>query len=852
MKRNACWSLGRHWLGACAAVGVAVLSLASSASAITVSTTGDAGGCSLREAIAAVSAHNGAGPCGALESGKTTIHLPAGHYTLSAGELSIGGSADVAIVGANPANPSQTVIDGDKKSRVFEVASTALATLDGIEVTGGATLHGVDSTTPGVFGKVAEPGGGILNHGNLTLEHVLLTENTTGRGGNGADGITSNNVTHNGAGASNGGEGGGIDNDFNAILTVRASTISDNRTGDGGKGGDGGRGAPGIGNIPGGGGGGFGGRPGDGGGIYNAGNLTIDTTTISGNFTGRGGEGGAGGEGAGGTQTSSAGIGGSGVEGGNSSLQYSESGFPTYAGEGGGGGIDNLGTLTMTDSTISDNHTGAGGNGGEAGLGGEREAPATGVETAGTAGPGGSAGLGGGLLSVETGASSLTNVTVTGNSTGDGGTGGNGAQSSSRGSGNGGFGGFGGGIWARGEGAGLQLNFVTVANNTVGAVGLPGVDAKFPGIPGERGKGTEIALGSSSGSNGGVNITNSIVTGNGNPAFGDTECTEFHATGDIHDGGQNISFPDASCNVAIGGDPLLGALANNGGPTLTLLPGAGSSAIGVVSSNCSPNQDQRGFVRPGSGHLGCDAGAVETGASPPPPPAIVLTVNASLAHGSGTVTSSPAGIDCGGNGCQHTYTEGEEVTLTAAPAAGSTFAGWGGACSGTGTCKVTMSESKEVNAVFASESRQLVITKAGTGAGTVTSSPGGISCGPTCSAPFEIHQIVTLTATAAAGSTFTGWSGGGCPALGSCQAEVTATGTTVTATFSPASSGGGGGGGGSNPPAGGGSTPTPTPTPTPAPAPTPKPLKCKKGFVKKAVKGKPTCVKAKQRRRHHH
>jgi hypothetical protein len=849
MKRNACWSLGRRWLGAFAAVGVAVLSLASSASAITVSTTGDAGGCSLREAIAAVSAHNGAGPCGALESGKTTIHLPAGHYTLTAGELSIAASANLAIVGADTSDPTKTVIDGDKKSRVFEVASTALATLDGIEVTGGATLHGVDSTSPGVFGKVAEPGGGILNHGNLTLEHVLLTENTTGRGGNGADGITSNNVTHNGSGASNGGEGGGIDNDFNAILTVRASTISDNRTGDGGKGGNGGRGAPGIGNIPGGGGGGFGGRPGDGGGIYNAGNLTIDTTTVSGNFTGRGGEGGAGGEGAGGSSDSGAGIGGSGVEGGNSSLQYSESGFPTYASEGGGGGIDNLGTLTMTNSTISNNHTGAGGNGGAAGLGGERETPATGVETSGTAGPGGSGGLGGGLLSVETGVSSLTDVTVTGNSTGDGGTGGNGAQSSSRGGGNGGFGGFGGGIWARGEGAGLQLNFVTVAGNSIGAVGLGGSDPIHDGIPGERGKGTEIALGPSSGGGGGVTIANSVVTGNGNPAFGDTECTEFHATADIHDGGRDISFPDATCPGTVG-DPLLGALAANGGPTMTLLPGAGSSAIGAVSTGfCFPSQDQRGFVRPGTGKLACDAGAVETGGSPPP---IVLTVNASLAHGSGTVTSLPAGIDCGGNGCQHTYAEGEEITLTAAPAAGSTFAGWGGACSGTETCTVTMSESKEVNAVFASESRQLVITKAGTGAGTVTSSPSGINCGATCSAPFEIHQVVTLTAIPAAGSVFSGWSGGGCPAPGSCQAEVTATGATVTATFTLASSGGGGGGGGSNPPAGGGSTPTPTPTPAPAPTPTPKPLKCKKGFVKKTVKGKPACVKLKQRHRHHH
>src|SRR5262245_46419032 len=53
----------------------------------------------------------------------------------------------------------------------------------------------------------------------------------------------------------------------------------------------------------------------------------------------------------------------------------------------------------------------------------------------------------------------------------------------------------------------------------------------------------------------------------------------------------------------------------------------------------------------------------------------------------------------------------------------------------------------------------LTVNHAGTGSGTVTSSPAGIQCGSTCSAPFRSGATVTLTASPAAGSVFAGWSG---------------------------------------------------------------------------------------------
>src|SRR5205823_3557165 len=126
------------------------------------------------------------------------------------------------------------------------------------------------------------------------------------------------------------------------------------------------------------------------------------------------------------------------------------------------------------------------------------------------------------------------------------------------------------------------------------------------------------------------------------------------------------------------------------------------------------------------------------------------------------------GITCGAT-CAASFASGTAVTLTAAPAAGSTFSGWsGGGCSGPGACTVTLSAATTVTATFSLPSFALTVSKAGTGSGTVTSSPGGITCGATCAASFASGTAVTLTATAAAGSTFTGWSGGGCSGAGSC------------------------------------------------------------------------------------
>ena len=76
------------------------------------------------------------------------------------------------------------------------------------------------------------------------------------------------------------------------------------------------------------------------------------------------------------------------------------------------------------------------------------------------------------------------------------------------------------------------------------------------------------------------------------------------------------------------------------------------------------------------------------------PPVTTLTI---VKSGSGTVTGT--GIACGVD-CSETYALGAQVTLTASPAAGWTFGGWNGPCTGVGQCQVTMNMTKSVTALF--------------------------------------------------------------------------------------------------------------------------------------------------------
>lgn len=124
----------------------------------------------------------------------------------------------------------------------------------------------------------------------------------------------------------------------------------------------------------------------------------------------------------------------------------------------------------------------------------------------------------------------------------------------------------------------------------------------------------------------------------------------------------------------------------------------------------------------------------------------------------GTILSSPAGISCNPT-CTSTYDHGFTLFLSAVPAPGSHFVQWTGACAGSpaGSCMVTLTADTTVSAEFALDQFLLTVNRTGAGTGTVTSVPGGITCGAACTANFDYQTLVNLTATAAPGSTFAGW-----------------------------------------------------------------------------------------------
>jgi probable HAF family extracellular repeat protein len=119
--------------------------------------------------------------------------------------------------------------------------------------------------------------------------------------------------------------------------------------------------------------------------------------------------------------------------------------------------------------------------------------------------------------------------------------------------------------------------------------------------------------------------------------------------------------------------------------------------------------------------------------------------------GAGTITGP--GISCRAK-CSNAYSAGTVVTLTAAADAGSAFVGWdGGGCSGTGSCRITITHDVSVTAIIRGPA--LAVSVDGDGAGTVTGL--GISCPPTCEASFAPGTIVDLRASPSSGSVFDGW-----------------------------------------------------------------------------------------------
>ena len=171
-------------------------------------------------------------------------------------------------------------------------------------------------------------------------------------------------------------------------------------------------------------------------------------------------------------------------------------------------------------------------------------------------------------------------------------------------------------------------------------------------------------------------------------AFG---CTGFTQTGDIAGVDPQLRplafYPNVATRTHIPAptSPVVDRWPTSSCQSATPPPGWPGAPIWIPVA-----EDQRGIDRPK--RAACDSGAVEL-------QTYTLTVTVA-GPGSGTVTSAPAGISCPSDCSESTYLEGSLVTLSATPTSG-TFAGWGGACSGTGPCTVVMdADGKTVSARF--------------------------------------------------------------------------------------------------------------------------------------------------------
>ncbi len=115
-------------------------------------------------------------------------------------------------------------------------------------------------------------------------------------------------------------------------------------------------------------------------------------------------------------------------------------------------------------------------------------------------------------------------------------------------------------------------------------------------------------------------------------------------------------------------------------------------------------------------------------------------------------------IECATGTCRTRYRRGTGITLSAVPADGWVFAGWSGACTGTGDCAVTMSSAKSVTATFV-PLRVLSVSVNGPGLVTVTPPNANCSSQFPCNQRYVRGNTVTLTAATGTQFLFDGWSG---------------------------------------------------------------------------------------------
>ncbi len=217
--------------------------------------------------------------------------------------------------------------------------------------------------------------------------------------------------------------------------------------------------------------------------------------------------------------------------------------------------------------------------------------------------------------------------------------------------------------------------------------------------------------------------------------------------------------------------------------TKTAGTGTGALSVNPIASAYPAGTVVTVTAAPGSGSAlaswsggGCTGTALTCTVTMTANTTVTATFNSTLTYDLTVVYAGTGSGTVGANPFATTYSPGTVVVLTPTPASGSVFAGWGGACTGTGaTCTVTMSTARSVTVTFnAVNSYSLAVTTAGGGAGAVVANPAQTT--------YTDGTVVTLTATAEAGSSFIGW-GGACTGTASTCSLTMNADKAVTGTF---------------------------------------------------------------------
>jgi uncharacterized repeat protein (TIGR02543 family) len=303
------------------------------------------------------------------------------------------------------------------------------------------------------------------------------------------------------------------------------------------------------------------------------------------------------------------------------------------------------------------------------------------------------------------------------------------------------------------------------ANATVVLVATPAVGSTFAGWSGACGGTATTCTVSMSQSR---NVT-ATFTG-GAPGTGFTLTVSVTGNGTVTGGGISCGSGATTCTST--------AHAANSAVVLTATPSSGATFTGWGGGTCAGTVPTCTVTFNAAKSVTASfSGGTSTYA---------LTV---VATGPGRVTGN--GISCGNGAttCTATFAPGTTTVLTRAPAAGATFGGWGGACTGTGsTCSVTMTSAKSVTATFAAAGAPGTLTVNVVGRGSVSTAAGacaGTGTAKTCVQHFRAGASTTLTARPATGQSFLGWSGACTGKKSTCTVKLS-TAQTATATFSNA------------------------------------------------------------------